>query len=131
MITKINHVGIVVDNYEASKKLYGEEGLGLKYLREEENHAHGCKIAFFQCGEVMIEIITPIGPGLSQKFLAEHGPGLHHICYETSDIDAEFNKAKTVFDTDYTQPVPGAGGTRVFFLKPESIGNVETEFTNG
>ncbi len=130
MITKINHVGIVVDDYEAGKKLYGE-GLGLEYLKEEEMPAHGCKIAFFHCGEVMIEVITPIGPGLSQKFLEEHGPGLHHICYETDDIDAEFEKAKTIFETDYTEPKPGANGTRVFFLKPESIGNVETEFTNG
>lgn len=128
MIKKINHIGIVVPDFNEGKKIYGE-CLGLKHLKDEVVQAYGCEIAFYQCGESMLEIVHPIALGPSWEFLEKHGPGIHHICYEVDDIDQMFQLAKEKFKTSYEEPDYGAGGARIFFLEPKSIFNVETEFT--
>lgn len=126
-IRKIDHIGIVVKNLESSKRKFGN-GLGLHYLREEISEAFQCKIAFFQCGEVLVELIEPIGYGPSEIFLKEHGEGIHHICYEVESIADALSTVKEQFSTQYTTPKTGAGNSWVFFLDPESCCNVETEF---
>lgn len=55
--------------------------------------------------------------------------GIHHICYEVDDVDQMLAIAKEKFETAYEKPDQGAGGAKIFFLEPSSIGNVETEFT--
>ena len=126
-IRKINHIGIVVRNLEDGKRVYGDL-LGLEHLRDETMDDYGCRIAFFRCGEVMLEIIEPTGPGQSMDFLKEHGEWLHHICYEVDDANLSFSEAKAFFLTDYDAPRSGAGGTKIFFLEPKRVFNVETEF---
>lgn len=126
-IQKINHIGIVISDLEEGKHKFGGI-LGLEFLREESAEEFGCRIAFFQCGGVMIELIEPIGPGPSREFLRSHGEGLHHICYEVNSIDEALADAKAKLRTDYSVPKTGAGASRVFFLDPDSICGVETEF---
>ena len=127
MIKKIDHIGIVVRDVEAAVKVY-ETGLGLAYLRTETNEAYNCKIAFLQCGDVLIELIEPTGEGPSQDFLKTRGEGLHHICYETDDIQKALTHAQQNLKTEYDAPKVGAGDSRVFFLDPASVCGVETEF---
>lgn len=126
-IKRINHIGIVVADLEVGKIKFGKL-LGLDYLYDEISLEYNCKIAFFRCGEVLIELVTPTGPGPSQTFLKSHGEGLHHICYEVSDIDKALAVAKVNLSTEYETPKPGAGNSLVFFLDSESICGVETEF---
>jgi methylmalonyl-CoA/ethylmalonyl-CoA epimerase len=127
MIKKIDHIGIIVRDVEAGKKLFGA-GLGLTHLRDETSREFNCVISFFQCGDVLVELVQPIGPGPGYDFLNEHGEGIHHICYEVDDISAALETAKEKFTTDYSAPKEGAGGSKVIFLNAESICNVETEF---
>ena len=127
MIKKIDHVGIVVRDVEQSAAVY-RDGLGLQYIRTEHNEDFNCKIAFLQCGDVLIELIEPTGEGPSQSFLNEHGEGLHHICYEVDDIHAALAHAKKHLKTDYEIPKVGAADSRVFFLDSSCVCNVETEF---
>ena len=128
MIKKIDHIGIVVSDFQQGKKMYGEY-LGLKHLKDETVASYGCEIAFYQCGDIMLEIVHPISPGPSWNFLKNHGPGIHHICYEVENVDEMLEIAKEKFKTSYDEPDRGAGNTKIFFLDPRSIGNVETEFT--
>jgi len=45
-------------------------------------------IALSYAGDMQLELIAPVsGPSIYQDFLAEHGPGLHHICIEAADAD--------------------------------------------
>jgi len=126
-IKQINHIGIVVQDLEAAKRQFGK-GLGLEFLREESAEDFHCRIAFYQCGEVMIELVMPTGPGPSNKFLETYGEGIHHICYEVEDINEALKDAKKLFRTGYDAPKAGAGDSRIFFLDAESICSVETEF---
>lgn len=46
-----------------------------------------CKLAFFQLGQVALELIQPLGgPSTWQQHLDEHGEGLHHIAFEVKGI---------------------------------------------
>ena len=127
MIKKINHIGIVVRDLDSAVETY-RKGLGLEYLHTEENKDFCCKIAFLQCGEVLVELIEPTGESPSMKFLREHGEGIHHLCYEVDDIQKALEHAKVNLKTKYNEPKIGAGESRVFFLEPECICSVETEF---
>lgn len=40
-------------------------------------------------GELQLELIAPVrGESIYTEFLAAHGPGLHHGCWEVEDLDA-------------------------------------------
>jgi catechol 2,3-dioxygenase-like lactoylglutathione lyase family enzyme len=39
-------------------------------------------------GDLQLELIQPVeGPTIHAEFLAEHGPGLHHVCFPVDDLD--------------------------------------------
>jgi len=47
------------------------------------------KLAFFDMGQVSLELIEPIGgPSTWQEFLDEKGEGVHHIAFIVEDTDA-------------------------------------------
>jgi methylmalonyl-CoA epimerase len=62
------------------------------------------------------------------KFLAKNGPGLHHVAYQTDDIDAALEAVRgaglRLIDE---QPRTGIRNSRVAFLHPKSTGGVLTE----
>lgn len=127
MIEQIDHIGIVVRDLEKGIKSFSE-GLGLKVESIEESAGFQTKLAMIPCGEVMIELLEPTGPGMLQDFLYEHGEGLHHICYKVSNINEALEKASKIFKLRDKTPLPGAGGSKIAFLDPSSIHYVETEF---
>lgn len=127
MIKKINHIGIIVPDVEEGVKLF-RDGMGMEFLRVENLPDWKCKIAFFQCGEVLIELVEPTGEGDGSRFLKERGGGIHHIAYEVDDIEAAHTLARTHFAVKTETPVPGAGDSKVFFLDEKTILNIVTEY---
>jgi methylmalonyl-CoA epimerase len=118
MITKINHIGIAVQNLEEAIVRYQKLGFAVDKVEDLPDYA--CKIAFLPCGESLIELIEPYAQG--------HPEGLHHICYEVDDIEQAFQAIGTALPIRDPAPKPGAGNTKVFFAEPASLCNVETEF---
>ena len=46
------------------------------------------KLAFFQMGNVSLELIEPVGePSTWKEFLDEHGEGVHHIAFQIEGMD--------------------------------------------
>lgn len=51
-------------------------------------------IALSYAGDMQLELIAPVsGESIYTEFLRDCGPGLHHICVETDDIDAALAEA--------------------------------------
>jgi catechol 2,3-dioxygenase-like lactoylglutathione lyase family enzyme len=51
-------------------------------------------IALSYAGDMQLELIAPVsGENIYTEFLREHGPGLHHICLETDDMEASLTTA--------------------------------------
>jgi len=126
MIKKVDHIGILVKDLDKAMKVYSE-GLGLSVKRIEQSEEFQVKIAFLPVGEVLVELIEPIGPGAIQDYLNKHGEGLHHICYRVANIDKALEEVGAKLKMRDQEPRPGGAGSRVAFLDPQSIFNVETE----
>lgn len=46
-------------------------------------------------GDLQLELIQPVsGRSVHTEFLAAHGPGLHHVCFATDDLDAACERAE-------------------------------------
>ena len=89
MIKKIHHVGIVVRSLEDGYRFY-RDTLGLPLHKEATVQEQGVKAALLTLGDFEIELLEPIDPqGGVARFLERRGEGLHHICFETDDIEAE------------------------------------------
>lgn len=123
---KIDHIGIVVNDIESACEHY-HKILNLEFVKKEYNEEFQCSMGFFKCGEVLIELVQPIGPSMAKTWLDEKGEGIYHVCYEVDDIEKAFSEAKEKGLTDYEKPLQGACNSKVFFLKPELVNSVETE----
>jgi methylmalonyl-CoA/ethylmalonyl-CoA epimerase len=127
MLKQIDHIGIAVESLEDSIELY--KSLGLQFENIETVEEQKVRVAFFRIGEVSIELLEATSPESPiAKFIANKGPGVHHISYRTDEIDADLAKAKAegIALIDET-PKTGAHGSRIAFLHPKSTGKVLTE----
>ncbi len=129
MITKIDHLGIAVKNLEESIKYY-EEALGLHCHGQEEVESQKVKTAFFEAGDVHIELLEPTSPDSPiAKFLEKNGEGVHHVAFGTDGIEAQLKKAADAgLRLIHETPIDGAANKLVAFLHPKSTHGVLTEF---
>jgi len=128
MLKKINHIAIAVNNVEEAAKFY-QTILGLSLSGVEVVTAQKTRVGFFKIGESNIELVQPAEPDSPLvKFLETKGPGIHHICFEVDDVEAEvkayLEKGATMVDQ---KPRPGAHNTRVAFVHPKSSSGVLIE----
>ena len=128
MIKRMDHVAIAVKNLEEAARFY-QEVMGLVLSGVEVVTAQKTKVGFFRIGDVNIELVQPSEPDSPLvKFLETKGQGIHHVCFEVDNIDAEVQafveKGATMVDQ---KPRPGAHGTRVAFVHPKSSSGVLIE----
>jgi methylmalonyl-CoA epimerase len=128
MLTNIDHIGIAVDDLDAAIALY-EQRLVMPVVHREIAEEIGLELVLLQIGESHVELLAPIrADTMLSGFLAEHGPGLHHVAYATPDIEAEL--ARLAADGTRlidTEPRRGIRGSRIAFLEPDGTGHVLTE----
>lgn len=128
MLHKINHIGIAVQSLEASIPFY-RDSLTMPFKGIEEVAEQKVKVAMLQVGESKIELLEPTSPDSPiAKFLEKNGPGIHHVAYEVTDIEAAIvhmlQQGARMIDE---QPRNGAHGTRIAFVHPKSSYGVLTE----
>jgi methylmalonyl-CoA/ethylmalonyl-CoA epimerase len=125
---RIDHIGVAVDDLDAAVDLYRER-FGMAEQYREVVEAQGVEAVLLEVGEGHVELLSPLGPDTAVgKFLARRGPGLHHVAYQTADIDAALEQVKAAgLQLIDEQPRVGIRGTRVAFLHPEATGGVLTE----
>ena len=128
MFERIDHVGIAVAELEPAVAAYGERfGMGL--VHREVLGEHGVEAALMSAGESRIELLAPYGEHSAiGRFLAERGPGMHHVAYAVDDIDAALEELRSrdvgLIDTT---PRTGLLSSRIAFVRPEDAAGVLTE----
>ena len=129
MIQKIDHIGIAVKNLDESIEYY-EKALGLHCHGQEEVESQKVKTAFFEAGEVHIELLEPTAEDSPiAKFLEKNGEGIHHIAFGTDDIEGQLKGASDAgVRLIHEVPFEGAANKLVAFLHPKSTHGVLTEF---
>jgi methylmalonyl-CoA/ethylmalonyl-CoA epimerase len=118
-----------VIDLDESIRLY-EKALGAELVHRAASETEGLEAALLRVGDGEIELMSalrddsPVG-----KFIARRGPGLHHVAYGVTDIDAALAGAREAgLELIDSEPRIGLHGRRIAFVHPKSMGGVLTEF---
>jgi methylmalonyl-CoA/ethylmalonyl-CoA epimerase len=121
-----DHAGIATRDADALAEQYAallDAGVA------HEETFDGMRVVFLDLGNGFFELLEPLEGGTIDDYLAEHGPGIHHLALQTGDIDRALERARE-HDVDLVdeEPREGAWGHEVAFLHPASTGGVLLEF---
>jgi methylmalonyl-CoA/ethylmalonyl-CoA epimerase len=128
MFARIDHIGVAVEELEPALALY-QADYGMTLVHREVVEEQGVEAVLLDVGENHVELLRPLSPDTPVgRHLARRGPGLHHVAYQVSDIDATLASLRTsgvrLIDE---QARIGIRRSRVAFLHPTSTGGVLTE----
>ncbi|MFC1463828.1 MAG: methylmalonyl-CoA epimerase [Candidatus Brachytrichaceae bacterium NZ_4S206] len=127
---KLDHLAIAVADLDAALAFY-RDALGLPAGKVEEVEREGVRVAFLALddGESHIELVQPTRDDTGiVKWMAKHGPGMHHVCLAVPDIEAVLARlAAHGCELINPQPVARADGTRYAFIHPRSAFGVLVE----
>jgi len=124
MFKKVNHIGIAVKNMDEARefwnKMYGVETPPATTERDMQ-------VCMIKLGDVLIELLAPVGEGVMSKFIEKRGEGVHHICYEVENIYLAIKElAAKGMDLVDKEPREGVEG-KIAFLHPKATHGVLTE----
>ncbi len=129
MILGLDHVAIAVaDLPEATRRFVTDLGLACEGTEDVEE-ASTSTVFLPVAGPTRIELVAPLrGGGPISRHLERRGPGLHHLCFRVTDVDAAMVHLEARgYRFTTSAPTPGAHGTRVAWLHPSSTGGVLIE----
>ena len=125
---QLEHIGIAVKDLDESERLFTAL-LGVAPYKREEVESEGVLTSFFKVGNIKIELLAATGPESTiAKFIEKKGEGIHHLAFETENIDQRLAHLKnTGFDLIHEKPKDGADNKSIAFLHPKSTGSVLVE----
>jgi methylmalonyl-CoA/ethylmalonyl-CoA epimerase len=126
---RIAHVGVAVRDLDEALRFY-RDVLGL--TAHPPQTADGATIVGLSLGGSDVELLSaadaesPIG-----KYLARHGPGIHHVCFRVPDLEAALARCRAAgFRLIDEAPRPGADGHRVAFVHPKATAGILLELSD-
>ena len=127
-VLRINHIGLATASMDAALDVF-RDGLGLEDTGGEYVESDAVRVSFLTLGESRLELLEPVGEeGPVQKYLANRGPGVHHICLEVEDLPGMLERLRDRgVELIDQEPRRGAHGTLVAFVHPKSANGVLVE----
>jgi methylmalonyl-CoA/ethylmalonyl-CoA epimerase len=127
-VTGLAHVAIATSEADALARTL-VAALGATLGEEELLDGGALRVVFVHAGPVTFELLEPqTAEHTVAKFLANRGPGLHHVSLEVNDIAETLETCRDAgVGLIDEKPRGGAHGTRVAFLHPKSLGGVLLE----
>ena len=126
---RLDHVGMAVRSLDEAVAFY-RDVLGFTPRPPEE--ADGATIVAMAAGGVELELLSstdsesPIG-----KYVARHGPGIHHLCFRVPDLEQALQRCRTAgYRLIDEAPRPGADGRRIAFLHPTATAGILLELSD-
>jgi methylmalonyl-CoA epimerase len=128
MFTRIDHIGVAVEDLDSAIKLY-ERSFEMELAHRETVESQGVEAVLLDVGDGHIELLAPLGPDTPVgKFIAKKGAGIHHVAYAVEDIDVALAQVKAAgLKLIDEEPRTGIRRSRVAFLHPSATGSVLTE----
>ena len=124
---KIDHIAIAVNDVEESAKVY-QQALGVDSVEFETVESEGVKVAIIHVENGRIELMQPTNDASPiKKFLDKKGQGLHHMAFDTDNIEGEVERMEGCGIQFLGKIRPGSAGTKVTFIHPKSLHGVLTE----
>lgn len=128
MFARVDHIGVAVEDLDAAIALHAES-FGMDLVHREVIDEQGVEAVLLDIGENHVELLRPLSEETPVgRFLAKRGPGLHHVAYQVTDVEAALatlrDRGLRLIDET---PRTGIRGSRVAFLHPSATGGVLTE----
>jgi methylmalonyl-CoA/ethylmalonyl-CoA epimerase len=125
---RIDHIGVAVDDLDEAISLYRDR-LGMPLQHRETVEQLGVEAVLMGIGDGHVELLRPALPDSPVgRFLERRGPGMHHVAYQTDDIDTALESLReSGLQLVDERPRPGIKGSRVAFVHPKSTGGVLME----
>ncbi len=124
MIGRLNHVAIVVPDLDAAATIY-RKTLGARVSAAKDMPEHGVTTVFVELDNTKIELLHPLGSGSPIQNFLDKNPsgGMHHVCYEVTDIIEARDrlKAEGARVLGDGEPQIGAHDRPVLFLHPKDF----------
>lgn len=129
MVSKIDHLGVLVEDIEANRELF--ELLGLEIGAIEHVPTFDVDIAFIAVSGTLVELVEPVTDDsqLAADLESTRWQALlHHVAYRVEDIDARLTALRES-GVALADPAPrrGAGGAKVAFLDRRAANGVRIE----
>ena len=126
--TRIHHVALVVNDIDEAL-VFWRDGLGLKVASVEDVPDQRATVAFLSAGDQELELVKPTDEHSgTDRYLQEHGPGMHHICMEVDDLAESLEHLRSMgVELINDEPVEGADGKLIAFIHPRSTHGVLVE----
>lgn len=123
-VGRVNHIALAVPNLDIAIQRYRDSLLAV-VSEPQALPEHGVTVAFVLFGNTKVELLEPLGAASPiASFLAKNPDGgMHHICYEVTDILAarDHLKAAGARVLGDGNPKIGAHGNPVLFLHPKDF----------
>jgi methylmalonyl-CoA/ethylmalonyl-CoA epimerase len=125
---RIDHIGVAVEDIDAAMELY-RDGLGMREQHRETVESFGVEAVLLEVGDGHVELLRPLSPESAVgRYLEKNGPGIHHVAYQTDDIDSALGEVRAAgLRLIDEEPRTGIRQSRVAFLHPKTTGGVLTE----
>ena len=130
MIGRLNHIAIAVPSSEAAA-WQNRETLGADVGMPQDEAEQGLTVIFATLPNTKVELLHPLNARSPIAAFLESNPsgGIHHMCYEVSDIHAARDRltrrgARVLGDG---APKAGAHGRPVLFLRPKDFNDCLVE----
>jgi methylmalonyl-CoA/ethylmalonyl-CoA epimerase len=86
LLRRLDHVAIAVHDTEQALT-YFRDTLGLNVAHVDELTMPPVTLTYLNAGNTYIQLVSPRGPCDIERWLAENGEGLHHICFAVDDVE--------------------------------------------
>lgn len=130
MLGRVNHIAIAVPDLAAAVATY-RDVLKARVTEPQALPEHGVSVVFVELDNVKVELLEPLGSGSPIAAFLEKSPsgGMHHICYEVTDILAARDHLKQagMRVLGDGEPKIGAHGKPVLFLHPKDMNGTLVE----
>ena len=113
---KLHHIGIVVPKINES---IGEITNYIKFETISITipvQSQKVNICFLKIGEPFLELIEPVEQDSPVYDFAKNGGGIHHLCFEVSDINAQLANMEKNGATILVRPVIGFDNRLIAFV---------------
>lgn len=127
---QLDHIGVAVHSLAESAEAFSTLiGVAAQNVRTREVPAEKVRVAEFELEGMAIELMEPMsGDSPISGFLAKRGPGVHHLCFRTGDIEGLFARLRSEGVRLLSDAVRQGSGYRYFFVHPQSAAGILTEF---
>ena len=124
----VHHVGFAVTDLDEAVETYGRL-FGATLEHRDAVAEQGVEAASVLVGPSRIELLVPTGDDTPVgRFLANRGPGMHHVAYEVDDVGSALAGLEHA-GAELIDQVPRRGlfGLQVAFVHPDAVHGVLTE----